>query len=52
MQYFYLIVLVVGTFTAISPSLMIGVHAQQYGKDRYDDTESYGKENGSLQIRR
>ena len=24
---------------------MIGVHAQQYGKDRYDDKESYGKEN-------
>ena len=42
---FLLIVLVLGTFAAISPSFMIGVHAHQYGKDRYDDKESYGKEN-------
>lgn len=39
------IALVVGTFAAISPSFMIGVHAQLYGKKRNDDKESYGKEN-------
>ena len=51
--------MVAGTFVAISPSFMIGVHAQQYGMDQkynsyepdygmdnsYDDKQSYGKDN-------
>ena len=54
---FLAIVLIVGTFAAISPSFMIGAHAQQYGMDQkynnyepdygmnsYDDKQSYGKE--------
>ena len=50
--------MIVGTFAAISPSFMIGAHAQQYGMDKgtitmnqtmekttdYDDKKSYGKE--------
>ena len=55
---FLAIVLIVGTFAAISPSFMIGAHAQQYGMDQrynnyepdygmdsYDDKKSYGKDN-------
>jgi hypothetical protein len=30
---FLALVLIVGTFAAISPSFMIGAHAQQYGMD-------------------
>ena len=37
--------MIVGTFAAISPSFMIGAHAQQYGMDSYDDKQSYGKDN-------
>ena len=55
---FLAIVLIVGTFVAISPSFMIGAHAQQYemdqkynsyepdyGMDSYDDKKSYAKDN-------
>jgi hypothetical protein len=43
----------VGTFTAIFPSFMIGAQAFQmdnnyesdYGMDSYDDKQSYGKDN-------
>jgi hypothetical protein len=56
---FLAIVLIVGTLAAISPSFMIGAHAQQYGMDQqkynnyepdygmnsYDDKQSYGKDN-------
>ena len=58
---FLAIVLIVGTFAAISPSFMVGAHAQQYGMDqqkynsyepdygmdRYDDKQSYGKDSNS-----
>ncbi len=58
---FLAIVLIVGTFAAISPSFMIGAHAQQYGMEQkynshepdygmdssYDDKQSYGKEDYS-----
>ena len=57
---FLAIVLIVGTFTVISPSFMIGANAQQYGMDqksklyepdygmdRYDDKQSYGKDSNS-----
>ena len=56
---FLAIVLIVGTFAAISPSFMIGAHAQQYGLDpnsyesdygmdnSYDDKQSYGKDSNS-----
>jgi hypothetical protein len=56
---FLAIVLIVGTFAAISPSFMIVANAQQYGMDQrynsyepdygmdnsYDDKQSYEKEN-------
>ena len=56
---FLAIVLIVGTFAALSPSFMIGAHAQQfngmdqkynnyeqdYGMNSYDNKQSYGKEN-------
>jgi hypothetical protein len=56
---FLAIVLIVGTFASLSPSFMIGAHAQQYGMDQrynsyeqnygmdnsYDDKQSYGKDN-------
>ena len=55
---FLAIVLIAGTFAALSPSFMIGAHAQQYGMDKkynsyepdygmnsYDDKQSYGKDN-------
>ena len=54
---FLAIVLIAGTLAAISPSFMIGAHAQQYGMDQkynsyepdygmdiYDDKQSYGKD--------
>ena len=59
---FLAIVLIVGTFVAISPSFMIGAHAQQYGMDQqkynsyesdygmdnsYDNKQSYGKDSNS-----
>ena len=59
---FLAIVLIVGTFAAISPSFMVGAHAQQYGMDQqkynsyepdygmdnsYDDKKSYGKDSNS-----
>jgi hypothetical protein len=58
---FLAIVFLAGTFAAISPSFMIGAHAQQYGMDqqkynnydsdygmnRYDDKQSYGKDSNS-----
>ena len=57
---FLAIVLIVGTFAAISPSFMIGAHAQQYGMDQkynsyepdygidsFDDKQSYGKDSNS-----
>ena len=56
---FLLIVLVAGTFTAISPSFMTGAqefrmdnnYKSDYGMDRYDDKQSYGKDN-SIPIQR
>ena len=55
---FLTIVLIAGTFAALSPSFMIGAHAQQYGMDKkynsyepdygmnsYDDKQSFGKDN-------
>jgi hypothetical protein len=56
---FLALILIVGTFAAISPSFMIGAHAQLYGMDQkhnsyesdygmdnsYDDKQSYGKDN-------
>ncbi len=57
---FLAIVLIAGTFAAISPSFMIGAHAQQYGMDQkynnyeqdygmdsYNDKQSYGKDSNS-----
>ena len=58
---FLAIVLIVGTLAAISPSFMVGAHAQQYGMDQkynsyepdygmdnsYDDKQSYGKDSNS-----
>ena len=59
---FLAIVLIVGTFAAISPSFMVGAHAQQYGMDQqkynsyesdygmdnsYDNKQSYGKDSNS-----
>ena len=58
---FLAIVLIVGTLAAISPSFMVGAHAQQYGMDQkynsyeqdygmdnsYDDKQSYGKDTNS-----
>ena len=58
---FLAIVLIVGTLAAISPSFMVGAHAQQYGMDQkynsyesdygmdnsYDDKKSYGKDSNS-----
>ena len=58
---FLVIVLIAGTLAAISPSFMIGAHAQQYGMDQknnsyesdygmdnsYDDKKSYGKDSNS-----
>ena len=58
---FLAIVLIAGTLAAVSPSFMIGVHAQQYGMDQkyntyeqdygmdngYDDNQSYGKDSNS-----
>ena len=57
---FLAIVLIVGTFAAISPSFMVGAHAQQYGMeqkynsyepdygmDSYDNKQSYGKDSNS-----
>ena len=57
---FLAIVLIAGTLAAISPSLMIVAHAQQYGMDQkynnyeqdygmdsYDDKQSYGKDSNS-----
>jgi hypothetical protein len=59
---FLAIVLIVGTFAAITPSFMIGAHAQQYGIDQqkynsyesdngmdnsYDNKQSYGKDSNS-----
>jgi len=57
---FLLIILLGGTFAAIFPSFMIGAHAHQYGMDhkyntyeqdygidRYDDKQSYGKDYNS-----
>jgi hypothetical protein len=56
---FLAIVLIVGTFAVISPSFMIGVHAQQYGMDQmYNnykpdygmnsyDKKPYGKEDNN-----
>jgi hypothetical protein len=49
---FLAIVLIIGTFAAISPSFMTGAQAflmddnyeQDYGMDSYDDKQSYGKE--------
>ena len=56
---FLAIILIVGTLAAISPSFVIGAHAQQYGMDQkynnyelnygmdnsYDNKQSYGKDN-------
>ena len=57
---FLAIILIVGTFAAISPSFMVGAHAQQYGMeqkynsyepdygmDSYDNKQSYGKDSNS-----
>ena len=56
---FLAIVLIVGTFAVISPSFMIGAHAQQYGMDQkynsYEpdygmdsyDKKPYGKEDNN-----
>jgi hypothetical protein len=58
---FLAIVLIAGTFAAISPSFMVGAHAQQYGMNQkynsyepdygmdnsYDDKQSYGKDSNS-----
>ena len=43
---FLAIVLIVGTFAVLSPSFMIGAHAQQYGMDqKYNHYEpDYGME--------
>ena len=50
---FLAIVLIAGTFAAISPSFMTGAQAflmdnnyePDYGMDSYDDKQSYGKDN-------
>ena len=58
---FLVIVLLAGTFAAISPSFMVGAQAepyygmdnnynnyeQEYGMDSYDDKQSYGKDSNS-----
>ena len=59
---FLAIVLIAGTFAALSPSFMVGAQAQQfngmdqrrynsyepeYGMDNYDDKQSYGKDSNS-----
>ena len=57
---FLAIVLIVGTFAALSPSFMIGAHAQQYGMDKkynsyepdygmnsHDNKQSYGKDSNN-----
>ena len=60
---FLAIVWIVGTFAAISPSFMIGAHAQQYGMDQrynsyqpeygmdnsYDDKKPYGKDSNNYE---
>ena len=57
---FLAIVLLVGTFAALSSSFMIGAHAQQYGMDKkynsyepdygmnsHDNKQSYGKDSNN-----
>ena len=58
---FLTIVLITGTFAALSPSFMTRAHAQfpngqkyyepDYGMNSHDDKQSYGKDN-VLQIQR
>ena len=52
---FLLIVLIIGTFTALSPSFMTGAQAflmdnnykSDYGMNSHDDKQSYGKDNNN-----